>query len=64
MGDESGTEDEEEEGKSGKQETRDPTHAGDDNVLCNAIYFQLNSAPEINKILTDINGDNKNIFFT
>ena len=64
MGDESGTEDEEEEGKSDKQETRDPTHAGDDNVLCNAIYFQLNSAPEINKIINDINGDNKNIFFT
>ena len=64
MGDESGTEDEEEEGKSGKQETRDPTHVGDDNVLCNAIYFQLNSAPETNKIINDINGDNKNIFFT
>ena len=64
MGDESGTEDDEEKGKSGKQETRHPTHVGDDNVLCNAMYFQLNSALEINKIIHDLNGDNKNIFFT
>ena len=50
----------EEGGQSGKHQRSRPHWC--DNVLWNEEYFQLNSAPERNKIINEITRDHKSIF--